>query len=53
MLKKALMENQQHSVEERIICESLNEIKVMKTDIEENIESIVGQIDTETFEQCV
>ena len=25
----------------------------MKSDIEENIESIVGQIDTETFDQCV
>ena len=35
------------------MVESLNEIHVMKIDIEENIESIVGQIDSSTFEQCV
>ena len=40
-------------MEEKIMEESLSDIHVMKVDIEDNIESIVGQIDSSTFEQCV
>ena len=53
LLKKYLYDRQKESANHRTIDESITEIQVMKVDIEQNIESIVGQIDTATFEQCV
>lgn len=34
-------------------AEAVEEVKLMKRDIEENVESIIGEVEEETFVQCV
>lgn len=54
ILRKMFYEYQKQPInDQNIISESLQEIQIMKSDIEGNIESIVQDVDEATFDQCV